>query len=57
MIVQGTLFGKGDDGGWTECECTSYSEVYEHNNECRALEVTGQDVPLPRGLGAWRELP
>ena len=34
-------------------------EEYEHNNECRAIEVIGQDwssevVALSRGLGAWR---
>ena len=43
MAVQGTLFWKGDVGGWTESECTSSCEVYEDNAESRALAVTGQD--------------
>ena len=34
---------KGDVGGWTESECTSSCEVYEHNAESLALEVIGQD--------------
>ena len=37
----------------------SFGEVYEHNSECRAIEVIGQDwsskmvALFPRGLGAW----
>ena len=34
---------KGDEGGWTESECTFHYEVSEHNVECRALEVIGPD--------------
>ena len=28
---------------WTQGECTPRCDVYDHNNECRALEVIGQD--------------
>ena len=28
---------RDDEGGWTESECTSSSEVYEHNAESLAL--------------------
>ena len=28
---------------WAESECTPRFEVYEHNNECRALEVVVHD--------------
>ena len=41
MVGQGTLFGKATRCGWTESECTSDYEVYEHNLECRALELLG----------------
>ena len=43
MVVQGTLFWKGDEGGWTESECTSPLEVYEHNVESLALEFIRQN--------------
>ena len=37
-------------------ESTLGDEVYEHNNECRAIEVTGKDWSSEahsRALGAW----
>ena len=43
-MVQGAFFwGEKGDGGSTECECTSHCEVYEHNVDCRAPDVIGQD--------------
>ena len=37
-------FWKGDEGGWTESDCTSSCEAHEHNVESVALEVIGQDL-------------
>ena len=55
---------KDDDVSWSGCESASGCEVYEHNNQCRAIEVIGQDwssegwrsfsagsLELPHGLG------
>ena len=38
------FFSDGGVGGWIESECIPYFDVYEHNFEGRALEVTGQDL-------------
>ena len=38
------FFSDGGKGGWTESECIPYFDVYEHNVEGHALEVTGQDL-------------
>ena len=44
----------GDAGSWTERECISSSEQFEHNVESLALNAMGKTNQVKRFLSSWR---